>query len=76
MLAVDQIFFATSIANNTFVCAGGGSIIYTIVVSNPLFDVMGEPSVDVQTELFTGAPSRGHLPAMTELCMSSWSDSL
>lgn len=50
---------------NTFVCTEGGSAIDLILTTHRLGRYLGEQTLDADTELFTGAPARGHLPIWT-----------
>jgi exonuclease III len=48
----------------TFVCGEGGSVIDLALIKGKLCDLYQTSSVDSETELFTGAPTRGHLPVI------------
>ena len=51
--------------SKTFVCGDGGSVIDLALINNgKLSDLYKTSSVDSDIELFTGAPTRGHLPVI------------
>ena len=51
--------------SKTFVCGSGGSVIDLALIKNgKLLDLYQTSSVDLEVELFTGAPTRGHLPVI------------
>lgn len=51
----------------TFLCANGSSVIDFSIISNNLVDSVVNCRTDDSVELFSGAPSRGHLPLITEI---------
>ena len=59
----------TFINENTYVCTEGGSLIDIVVVSAGLGHLFTNQYLDHDVELFTGAPSRGHLPVWTTVAL-------
>lgn len=53
--------------HNTFVCNEGGSQIDLVVMSDTDVGLIRNQSIDEEVELFSGAPTRGHLAVWTEL---------
>ena len=51
----------------TFLCTNGSSHIDLNIISNNLADSIHSCRTDDEVELFSGAPTRGHLPLITEL---------
>ena len=51
----------------TFLCSNGSSIIDLAIISNNLVESLTSCTTDEEVELFTGAPTRGHVPVLTEL---------
>ena len=51
----------------TFLCADGGSFIDLMIISNRLVDSVSSCSTNTSVELFSGAPTRGHVPLITDL---------
>ena len=49
---------------NTFVSSNGGSVIDLALLKGRICGLYHSSSVDHETELFTGAPTRGHLPVI------------
>ena len=55
----------------TFLCANGSSVIDLSIISHSLVDSIESCVTDEQTELFSGAPQRGHLPLITDITLRS-----
>ena len=51
----------------TFLCTNGSSHIDLSIISNNLVDSVDSCRTDEAVELFSGAPTRGHVPLVTEL---------
>ena len=51
----------------TFVCAGGGSIIDLVLADGPILSKLGQQWIECDSELFTGAPVRGHYPVIQSI---------
>lgn len=60
-----------NIQNNTFVCVNGGSLIDIIITTTNTVNLYVNQYTDDEVELFTGTPSRGHLPVWTEMNLKS-----
>ena len=56
---------------NTFVSHNGGSIIDLALVKGKMCRLYQSSSIDEETELFTGAPTRGHLPVIHQFVDTS-----
>ena len=55
----------------TFLCVNnGGSFIDLAIISNRLVDSVSKCETNVDVELFSGAPKRGHVPLITELVVN------
>lgn len=54
-------------SNKTFICNTGGSLIDIAIVDHQTIKLITNQYVDDSEELFTGAPSRGHIPVWTTL---------
>ena len=55
----------------TFLCANGSSKIDLFILSNSLADLVESCKTDEDVELFSGAPTRGHVPVTVELLTRS-----
>ena len=53
---------------NTFVSHNGGSIIDLALMKGKVCRLYQSSSIDSESELFTGAPNRGHLPIIHQFC--------
>ena len=60
-------FSITTAQTPTFMCDGGSSFIDLIIASNNVIDQLKPCTTDNTTELFSGAPRRGHVPLLTSL---------
>ena len=60
-------FSISTAPNPTFLCDGGGSCIDLVISSNNIVDRLKKCYTDDTVELFSGAPSRGHVPVITAL---------
>ena len=56
---------------STFLCLEGSSVIDLFISTKPLANTINNQFVDDTTELFTGAPIRGHLPVITEIFLDN-----
>ena len=56
---------------STFLCLEGSSVIDLFISTKPLANTINNQFVDDSTELFTGAPIRGHLPVITEIFLDN-----
>merc|ERR1712105_21410 len=65
---LDHTRYSISIPKSqTFLCANGGSYIDFSIISNNIVDSVNSCKTQEGVELFSGAPTRGHLPVITEL---------
>lgn len=55
----------------TFLCANGSSQIDLNIISNNLAESVDTCITNDEVELFSGAPTRGHVPLLTEILISS-----
>lgn len=51
----------------TFLSANGSSNIDLTIISNNLIDSVSSCTTDTEVELFSGAPTRGHVPVLTDI---------
>ena len=66
--SLDHTEFSICTSNSpTFICANGSSHIDLSIISNNLADSVHSCRTDEEVELFSGAPTRGHVPLITEL---------
>ena len=56
---------------NTFVSHNGGSVIDLSFMKGKIYSQYHSTSVDTDSELFTGAPVRGHLPVIHQFKLST-----
>ena len=49
----------------TFLSSNGSSCIDLVIISNNLMEKAEVPVTDIEAELFSGAPARGHVPLIT-----------
>ena len=61
----EDLNVVNSSRHNTFVCENGGSRIDLVITDTT--SLVRLQTVDGETELFTGAPQRGHVPVWIEL---------
>ena len=65
--SLDNTLFSICTSKSpTFLCANGSSHIDLSIISNSLADSVVNCRTDDTVELFSGAPSRGHVPLITE----------
>ena len=57
----------------TFLCANGGSYIDFSIISNNIVDTVVSCTTKEDVELFSGAPTRGHVPLITEITVHNQS---
>ena len=55
----------------TFLCLDGSSVIDLSISTRSFANAISNQYVDDTTELFTGAPARGHLPVITEIYLEN-----
>lgn len=60
-------FSICSAQSPTFLCANGSSNIDFTIISNSLMDSVASCKTDNEVELFSGAPTRGHVPLITDI---------
>lgn len=60
----DKQLICMSPNSYTFVCKNGGSVIDMALISGNISSFHQSSSIDNEVELFTGAPTRGHLPVI------------
>lgn len=65
--SLDHTKYSISISQSpTFLCTNGASYIDFSIISNNIVDSVSSCKTDESVELFSGAPTRGHLPLITE----------
>ena len=70
--ALDATKYSVCTSNTpTFLCANGNSHIDLNLISNNLAECVNSCKTDEEVELFSGSPTRGHVPLITELVVSS-----
>ena len=62
-----NLFSISTAPKPTFLCENGGSFIDLVIMSNSIANQIKPCSTDETTELFSGAPIRGHVPLLTAL---------
>ena len=62
-----NLFSITTAPKPTFLCENGGSFIDLVIMSNSIVDQLKACNTDETVELFSGAPTRGHVPLLTAL---------
>lgn len=66
--SLDHTLYSISISKSpTYLCTNGGSYIDFSIISNNIADMVNSCKTDDSVELFSGAPTRGHVPLLTEL---------
>ena len=66
--SLDHTLYSICIPKSrTFLCANGGSYIDFSIISNNIVESVNSCKTDEGVELFSGAPTRGHIPVITEL---------
>ena len=68
--SIDHLSFSISSARTpSFLAVNGSSNIDLFITSNTLSNQLLTPTTDVEVELFSGAPLRGHVPVLARLML-------
>lgn len=68
--SIDHLSFSISSARTpSFLAVNGSSNIDLFITSNNLSNQLSTPTTDVEVELFSGAPLRGHVPVLAHLLL-------